>query len=626
MLDYLRKRAGSWVIKVLFGLLILSFGIWGIGDIFRGPGSADVVASVGDVKITARELTEAYRRDISQFESVFGEQFRTNDVLRQNILQQSLSRLVTIAALEEGARDLGLDVSEAALVRTVRQDPSFTDETETFDRSRFESVLYNNGFTEARYLQLLRGDMIRAQLVDSLTAGIDTPQAIADLLYRYRNEQRTAEAITFTAAGITDVPAPEEADLVALHKDNGAAFTAPEYRALTLVRISAKDLVDEIAVPEERLRDAYQSGAEEFQLPERRDVTQILSADEATAKAVYARVQAGESLETVAAAIAGVEIVPLGLITRDDLPVPALAEAGFSLFAGQVGPPVESPFGWHVLRVERIEPPRQVTFEEARKSLHQAAADELAIDQVFDLVNRLEDELAGGSTIEEAGRELALTLDTVGAVDSNGLAKDGSPVEGLAGQAEVLSAAFTTPAGEQSNLIETSDSNFVILRVDSLTAPALRSFGEVRAQVVEDWTRLRQREIARNRADTALARAKGGEGLSALAGEHGLQIEAIGPVSRAGQAERQVPSGLVGPLFDLKPGDATMAETAEGFMVARLSEVRPATPSAKPDDVTQFRAGFRQALANDIQVQFYTALRRDLGMTVNNRVLESLIP
>jgi peptidyl-prolyl cis-trans isomerase D len=379
-------------------------------------------------------------------------------------------------------------------------------------------------------------------------------------------------------------------------------------------------------VPEEQLRDAYESRIDEFRLPERRDVTQVLAPDEAAAKAVEERLRAGATLKAAAQAVAGAELIPLGPMAKEDLPVAELAEAAFSLSVGRASPPVESPLGWHVLMVDKIEPPRQVAFAEARESLRGTLAAELAIDRVFELVNRLEDQLAGGATIEEAGRSQGLALGTVEAVDANGLAKDGKPVAALAGQAAVLSAAFATPEDEQSNLMETTDGDFVILRVDSVTAPALRPLGEVRAKVVEAWTRQRQREIARQRAEAALERAKGGESLSALAAAHGLRVEAVGPVTRSGVAENKVPPSLAGPLFAIKSGEATMAETAAGFVVARLTEVRPATPSAKPDDVTQLGATLRQALAGDIQVQFYTALRRELGVTVNRQVLDSLAP
>ncbi|MBI4183828.1 MAG: peptidyl-prolyl cis-trans isomerase [Proteobacteria bacterium] len=625
MLDFLRRSASSWVIKILFGLLILSFGIWGIGDIFRGPGSADVVANVGDAKITVRDLGEAYRRDISQFERVFGDQLQKSEVLRRSILEQTLSRLISSYALEETARDLGLRVSKEILARTVHENPAFQDPQGRFERTRLENALFSSGLTEERYLRLLHDDLVRSQLADSIGAGARAPKALLDAFYRFRNERRSAETIVFKPALIAGGPDPTEAELKAFHEERANQFSSPEYRALSVARLSAKALAREMEVSEARLKEAYQTRIDEFRLPERREVVQVFSASEEGARKAYERTQAGEPIEKAAAEVKGAEMIRLGLMRKEDFPVPELAHAAFALGAGQVSQPLPSPLGWHLLKVERIEPPRDVPFAEAKDRLRASLAEETALDRAFDMVNQLEDRLAGGSSLEDTAKALALDLVTVAAVDAEGRDRQGKPVDPIAGSEEALRAAFELAAGQQSGVIEAGDGEFLVLRVDAVTPAALRPLAEVRDKVAAAWREERRRQEAQKLAEAALEKAKGGEGLAAIAAAHKLSVERIASVTRLGRSGAEVAPALVGALFQIKPGEAALAETPEGFVLARLTEVQPANPAADAQAAARMQANLSLGLANDLQVQYLNALRRDLGVSVNRQALDALL-
>ena len=223
------------------------------------------------------------------------------------------------------------------------------------------------------------------------------------------------------SSSIADVPEPTEEDLQAYHEAHQDRFTAPQYRALTFITLEPKDLVGEVEVSEEQIETEYQARLESYRTPERRTVEQLLASDRETIEAAARRLQEGGSFAEVAEAMSedGVSFDDLGSVTRGDLPG-SVAAAVFEQAEGELAAPVESPFGWHLFRVSRIEPEVVVPLAE----VHDELAEELALAEARDrlpaLATRLDDELAAGVPLDEAAAAVGLTAKTLAAVDRAG--------------------------------------------------------------------------------------------------------------------------------------------------------------------------------------------------------------
>ncbi len=165
MLASIRNAAqgviGKAIMTVVMGLIIVSFVIWGVGDMLRGF-SPSTVASVGGTKISAQEYRDAYDRAVQQYQRRLRRPF-TNEEARQIGLDRSmLAQLLSEAAVDEEAHKLGLNISDSALRQIITSNPNFRDKSGAFDPARFEQALRDMDMTERGFVSELRQQVLEA--------------------------------------------------------------------------------------------------------------------------------------------------------------------------------------------------------------------------------------------------------------------------------------------------------------------------------------------------------------------------------------------------------------------------------------------------------------------------------
>ncbi len=276
MLQAIRSKAGSAFVKGLFVLLILTFGIWGIGDIFRNRPSDTAVAAVGGQSIDANELQTALQPALERLSTQLGTQVDLRQAKQMGVIDQVLGQLVDYSLLDQEAQRLQLDVSDNVIRDSITLDPMFRGANGTFDREAFNALLAANHMAEPQYVERLRREIPREDLMLALTAGVAAPQAMIDLLHRYRDEKRVADIVKLPDNGATEIGQPSDAELTKFYDANQDMFRAPEYRGFVLASLTPSDLAKTVEIPEAKLKSAYDQRQDEFVLPERRDVQQIL--------------------------------------------------------------------------------------------------------------------------------------------------------------------------------------------------------------------------------------------------------------------------------------------------------------------------------------------------------------
>lgn len=624
MLNALRKAAGSWVAKILFVLLIISFAAWGIGDFLR-PSADEAVAEVGGSKISPEEYRSAFNRELDRLRQRFGPNLTQELAVQLGLADQVLSQLVEQHLHSLEAHDLGVRIGDDVVVQWIMSQEGFQDAAGRFDRDRFHEALAINGMTEEGFVALLRGDLLRRQVADAVTAGVAVPASLAEAIYLHRQELRTAEILFVPASAAGPVPDPSEADLAAYYEGNKERYSAPEYRSVTAVLLRPEDVAAEIAVPDDRLREAYQNRLAEFQTPETRDVSQILFANEAKAKAAYEKLRAGETFDAVAAEAKDAQRTDIGPVKRGDLFPESVEAAAFALSAPGITEPVQSPLGWHILRVASITPASTKPFDAVRDQLRGELAHEEAGETLLELSNQLEDTLAGGATLDEAAQKLNLKLLKIPAMDRSGRDEAGLAIPDLPGGPTFLTAAFETYQGELSRLTETPDGGYFILRVDAVKPSQVRPLEAVRDRVLAEWRTEQARKLALAEAETIAERVRGGATLAAEAEAHDLQTQTTPPFTRQtnSPAER-LPADLVAKLFAAAPGDVAVGQMPDGAIVARLAEIKPADPAADSEQIAALRSDLTQRMQSDFLAQYDAALQKKYGVTVNQTALQRM--
>ncbi|MEQ9638828.1 MAG: SurA N-terminal domain-containing protein [Alphaproteobacteria bacterium] len=630
MLNALRTSAGTWVVRIFLMVLVASFAVWGIGDIFRAQSTTGVI-SVGERDFGGNEVAAAFNRDLRRLQLQFGPEFDTQQAREMGLLQTTVRQLIARGLFDEATRELDMTIPDDALSAEVLNNPGFKDEFGRFDRFRFENLMRENGFTEAAYLDATRRDMTRAQLLNGLTVGVHPPKALTEAFYRFQQERRVATVLALPDTALAEVAPPDEETLKAYHQNHAARYTAPEYRAVSYFTLKPADLLDEVAVSEDELRAAYEDSIGQYSIEARREVEQILLDSEAAAKEVAEAIAGGTDFYAAAQQFTGTdaEATKLGVVTPTSLPLPqAAVDAIFALDEGGVSAPVESDLGWHLFRVADVVAQASTrSFEEVREDVSRQLGLEKAAELMYGFANRIEDAFAGGASVEEVVAEFNLTLTRVPSIDQRGADRAGNAVPDLPSGQRFLAAAFEEQPGDEPRLLESDENDYFLVRVDGITEPAIRPLDEVRETVVADWTNDQRAQAAEAKIAELAEKARGGTGLEALKEDVGGTLTTTEPLLRTDfAAEAGFGEDAIKALFAATPGAVIVGANAAGTgrVIAKLESVRDASLTSAGEDMARIAQLVGQSIADDIRNQFQTKLANTYEVTVNQAALNSL--
>lgn len=623
MLQQMRSGAASWIAKGLMILLIVSFGAWGIGDYIGGFSGRGDVATVGSAKISQPEFADAYRREVSNLQRRFGSAFTAEQARQLGLDETVLNRLIEDKLYVQVADKLGIMITDAQIREAITNAPAFKGVTGQFDRLAYEAYLRNEGYTEGMLVVLLRQDLARTQLLGSLFGSITgVPDAMVDTILGYRLERRLAEYFVIDASKLPAPAAATDAQIEEYYKGNPRAYTAPERRSLAWISITPQQYAGQMPVSDEELREEYDAHRSAYVTQEKRAIEQVVFATEAEAKAAYDAVQKGEDFIAMAARLQKLkpEDVKLGTVTKDELPA-SIANAVFALSPNTVGEPVTSPFGWHLARVTAIQPGTTKSLDEAKAELRQQIALRKATEGLVKLRQQIDDQIAGGATLDEIATAQKANPSRATDIDAQGTGLDGKPVDALPKLPAFLTDAFDLDANAEPHIVDQPDGGFFVVKATDVKPAALRPLAEVKDSVVAALQQRARSEAAAEAAKQIAERLRSGGDLAKEAAALGASVQLSAPLSRTGQpAERALSPAVVSALFGAKPGEVITGPAGANpanAIVARLTRVEPADPAAiarQKDQTAQQLAG---GIAQDLVQQYRQTVQKDIGVTID---------
>ena len=338
------------------------------------------------------------------------------------------------------------------------------------------------------------------------------------------------------------------------------------------------------------------------------------------AKAIIAAVTAGKTLEDAAKDVLGSSdgVIKLGPVTKKDLPPGPLADGVFGLPVG-VGPaPIQSPLGWHIVRINNITPGKAVPFDEVKEKLEKELRAQLAPDLLIKQVTDFERMLAKTQSMKAAAEDLALKIKTYEDVDARGQDAEGKQIVIGPAANELVQAAFATRESAESELLETQRGEYFIVRTDRITPARVPALTEVEAKVTEAWQAEERRKLADAKVKAALEKANADTGFEALAKELGLEMRTAKPVTRfEADQGNYLTQPVVQELFKLQPGKTQSVRTAEGSVLVRLKQIEPADLTKDKDAIDRFGKQLDSMVANDLILQLIAAMRTKYGVVVD---------
>jgi peptidyl-prolyl cis-trans isomerase D len=623
MLRGIRTASANWLGKIVMGLvvafLVVSFAIWGIGDIFRGFGMSKV-ATIGNVEISIEQFRQVYNDRLQQLGRQVGRPVTSEQARALGLDRQVLGQMLAEAALDERARQMGLGITDERVAQQITEDEAFRAPNGRFSRAQFERLIRDAGYTEQRFVNEQRRVTIRRQLANTITGELIVPKAMVDAFNRYQNEQRSIEYVALDRAQAGDIPQPTPEDLAKYYEDHKIEFRAPEYRKLELVVISPEELGKWTPIADADVRKAYDANRARYVTPERRHVRQIVFPNEEEARAARERIAGGTPFGAIAAERKlKDQDIDLGTVTKAAIIDPAVADAAFALKTNEVSDPVKGRFGVALVQTLSIEPEKVSPFEEVAPMIRTEIAKQRGKDEMHNLRDKIEDERAGGATLNEIAKKLNLTAQSV-EMDRSGRTPDGAPVR-LPRGVENLNAAFSTDIGVEADPVQFGDGGLVYFDVVGITPSRERALEEVRQQVEARWTNEQIAERLRTQVTELVDRLKAGGNFAELASEKGLKVETATGLTRIRPTE-DIPASVLEAVFRT-PKDGVGSAIAEPprQIVFRVTAVNFAPLDTDASDGKKIAESLRRSIADALLAEYLARIERDLGSSINQTAL-----
>ncbi|MBR0953231.1 peptidylprolyl isomerase [Bradyrhizobium canariense] len=620
MLRGMRKASSNWlgktIMAVVMGVLIISFGVWGIADIFKGFGQS-TVAKVGRTEISLNEFRQIYTDRLQQISRQFGRPLSPDQARAFGLDRQVLQQTIAEAALDEEARRLGLGQSDDQIRQLIMNDPNFKGVGGSFDPNRFQSVIRNFGYTEQRYVSEQRKVSLRRQITGTVGAGLEPPKAMLDVLTRFQNEQRAIEFVRLDAAqaGTIDAASPEA--LAAYFEDHKVQFRAPEYRKIAFVVVSPEEIGKWSEVSDDDARKMFDQRKDRLGTPEKRQIQQIVFPNAAEAQTARERLTSGTSFEDLGKERGlSASDVDLGLVTKSSLD-PATGDAVFALPAGEISQPIQGRLGTSIVKVDKIEPGTEANYASLAGDIKREIATERARVKVADLRDKMEDERGGGASVIDAAQKLGLTAVTIDAVDRSGRAPSGQPVSNIPQGLDVVSQAFNTDVGVDNDSISFKG-GYVWYDVLAITPSRDRNLDEVRDQVEARW---RQDQIAtklKAKATEIVQKLESGGKLADEAAAVGAKVETATGFKRD-DSPASVPATVVSAAFRIAKDGVGQSPVTGGteVIVFRVTEIVDPTVDAASEAVKKLKDSIDRAQTEEQVASYVNKLETDIGTTIN---------
>jgi len=443
MIDKMRSKAASWVAKILAFFLILSFAVWGIGDVVRGPVSGNVIAEVGNSEITRSEFSNQIRNLMTTVRRQFGNNFDLKQAKQLGLVDQTVNQMINSRLLKLEANKLGLTAGEDLIRQNIFEDPRFK-QNRQFNRNAFQRFLQQESLTEATYVSLLKNDITKQQIINIIRSSTHSPKVLLNNIYKYQNEKRIAEVVFIPNQKSSSIKKANETEIFNYYKKHSKLFKTPEYRSLSAIFLDPKEVAKELSPPIEKLKKEYEYRKEIRTKPERRFLQQVLFQTKQKAHEFFNKARSKKISFQNLKIKDGQKYNKLGFLEHKDL-TENLANAVFKPKKPGLIQPVQTPLGWHVIQVKKIETAKVPSFSELRTEIKRDLSLEMAVDNIIKLTGKLDDALAGGASIDEAdiniGSKTALVIAIV-AIRIDGVLA--SP-DALITELPIIGTAITMP-------------------------------------------------------------------------------------------------------------------------------------------------------------------------------------
>lgn len=622
MLSFVRKAARSWVAAVLIGLLVISFAIWGINDVFQG-GDKNNVAMVAGKPITAFEYRSEFDRILKRATKESGRQITAKEAREQGADVSTLERMVSENALLAFMKKIGINIAGTILKSEIGKIEAFKDPlTKNFSQSTYEQTLAENGLTPATFEPNIAADMGKRLLVLAGTSGFRAPNIYASQTLAYGTERRLVTMIPVAAKLAGSPPTPNDAQLKAFYDLNSSKLMRPETRDLTIVIASLDSFAAKASVNPAQVKEIFEAQKAKLAQPAKRSFVQIIAKDEASANEVAKRLKAGENAEEIAKALKLQAPLNFTDATPNQVPDSAVSKAVFAATTGAIGS-VKGALSFSAFQITGAKAEIAADFAKIAPEITKQLQKEAAGQALTDATGVFDEAIAQGDNVLNAAKKAGFATQSITNITKEGVdTKTGQPIELLAKNPEFLARVFELGQGESTDLLNAPNDSYIAFSADKIVAASPVPLQEVKGELTSAWVRQELNKRLKAKADEILKDAKA-SGLEAAAKKHNLSIVKPPIPLLRGQGSQELSLAI----FSGKKGDIVSGAVANGveFAIVRIDSVLRDDDAKAKDRLLKAEESVRTTIQQDIAAALEDAARKHAKVKIfNDRMKRAL--
>jgi len=616
MAESIGGKIRNIMVGILIGLLVVAFAVWGVNDVFT-QRAGNSVLTVGDAKVTSQEFEDAFERELRNINRDQGSSITNQQAYARGMHNQVLQTLLTDTVIGIDADELGVGVNRRVARKVVQEIPSFQNElTGEFSEEKLNSLLAQNRITRRQFENDIFRSLRRQQTVPAIIGGLEAPTDFATQRYNFITEQRKAKILTIAKDAVPTPAQPTEAELKSFVETNGAQYTAPEYRRITMMRLETFDLTPDMEATDEEIDAAFQYKIElgELGSPEKRSIVQITATDEETAKTAAERLARGDNPEEVALGLGLVAPQIFDDVQKEAILDPETAEAGFTMKEGEAKSLLGSLGTYYAVGVTKITAAIVPELDESRDELRETVLTEKAAEKLYEITGDIEDAMSDGLTLEEISAKVDWPLSYYDFIDRSGKTLDEidmlgfTQIPGVATDDILLREIFTSDLGFETDLFETSTGGYAAIRVDDIIDSKMREFADVKDRAATAWKDEKIGDALDELAIDLAAKIRGGETLSSIASEKGITVDNV-VIVRASPPQdisQQVVVGMLdGQIGAIARGDGITPQTRQ---IGQLEDIVPNQDGLAGQFLDVLQEQATSAISSDLQNAYQQAI------------------
>ncbi|QLA17401.1 SurA N-terminal domain-containing protein [Desulfolutivibrio sulfoxidireducens] len=630
MLDVLRKNAQSWGVKIIFGLIIVVFVFWGVGNF--GADTASVVAYVNGRPLLVKDFEKTFEENLRLAHNQ-NPNITDKELVEGGFRWQVFSQMLTQTILAGQAAKLNISVSDVELRREIARVPAFADEKGKFDAQKYEVLLKANGLNTAEFEADMRKTLTLEKLGGYITLPAQATEAEARGLYEFSREQAVIEYIPFLTDAFSQGITPPDDAIKAYYEANADKFKTPAQIRIEYLDLSPQTLAKPDEVSDTDIEAYYKANTKAFERPESVEVRHLLvmlapNAPEAEVKAaeeklagLAERLRKGEDFASLLPKNPTEEDAVMGedyaWLSRGALPkeFKSFEDAAFSLDKGKVGDPIRTTIGLHVMEVRDKRPAGTAPLDEVKDEVKSVLAEERAADRLTKVMDTVQDKVVAGIELAKAAEDEGLAMG-----QTQLFAKDQPPVNlKLAPQA--LETLFALAQGKTTDTPLTTEDGFLVAKVLEAKPAAVAPLEDVKDRIVVELVEKEALKRAKEKAEAAASEMKTPEGVAKVLAEYKANVVLSQPFTRQGF----IPGlGMVPPLakaaFDQKTTDwmPQVFAVSDGYVLARPEKRIAPDPAAWNADKDKWMQSLFQSKQSELFRAYLTTIQEEAKIEMVN--------